>query len=153
MKITRCPYCGKRLNYFQAFYKRKRGEHICRGCGRNSTIYFPTSYRAVVGVVVILAIILVVIFTSEYFSQNLWCMLYVAVPFLLLYLITPFFLRLSPIKKNGSKVHYNVDTPKSNDASIPSSETKIMDKINFDGVDDEEEFDISNLDVYKESEL
>lgn len=152
MKRTRCPYCGKKLNYFQAFIERKRGEHICRGCGRNSTIYFPTGYKAVVGVVVILAVILVVIFTSDYFKQNLWCMLYVAIPFFVLYLITPFFLKLVPIKKKSSRVRYNVDTT-NNSSNENSAETKVMNKIDFDGVDDEEEFDIANLDVYKENEL
>lgn len=154
MKRTRCPYCGKRLNYFQAFAKRKQGEHICKGCGRNSTIYFSTAYKAVVGVTIVLAAILVIIFTNPYFIQNLWGMLFVALPFLVLYLITPFFLRLIPIKKHKTikyKTNDNETANTNNDDFIKdvsdNSKTKIIDKIDLD---DNEEFDISNIDIYKE---
>lgn len=150
MKRTRCPYCGKRLNYFQAFAKRKQGEHMCKGCGRNSTIYFSTAYKAVVGVTIVLAVILVIIFTSPYFIENLWGMLFVALPFLVLYLITPFFLRLVPIKKHKTikyKINDDETVDKDNNFNADvsdNSKTKIINKIDLD---DTEEFDISNIDI------
>lgn len=106
MKITRCPYCGKRLNYFQAFAERKHGEYTCRNCGRNSTVYFSKSYKVVVGVAILLAIVLVIIAINPIFLKNMWGMLWVASPFLILYIITPFFLKLVPIKKKKDNIDY-----------------------------------------------
>ena len=98
MKITRCPYCGKKMNYFQAFAERKQGEHTCRNCGRNSTVYFSKSYKLIVGITILLAVVLVIIAINPFFIENLWGMLWVALPFLILYIITPFFLKLVPIR-------------------------------------------------------
>lgn len=126
MKKTRCPYCGKKLNYFQAFIERKKGEHTCRNCGKNSTVYFSKSYKLVIGITVVLAVVLVIISISPYFISDLWGMLWVAIPFLLLYLITPFFLKLVPIKKKN-----NLDYDRFENNSSSNDSTKIMNK--FDG--------------------
>ncbi len=34
----RCPYCGSRLNYAQAWVLRRRGEYICPKCGGLSNV-------------------------------------------------------------------------------------------------------------------
>lgn len=98
---TRCPYCGKKLGYFQAFIEKKRGEHTCSHCGRNSTIFFSTTYKVLIVLAILLAVALVIISINPYFIFGLWGMLWVAVPFVILYIITPFFLKLVPIKKKS----------------------------------------------------
>lgn len=98
---TRCPYCGKKLGYFQAFIEKKRGEHTCSHCGRNSTIFFSTTYKVLIVLAILLAVALVIISINPYFIFGLWGMLWVAVPFIILYIITPFFLKLVPIKKKS----------------------------------------------------
>ena len=156
MKKTRCPYCGKKLNYFQAFIERKKGEHTCRNCGKNSTVYFSKSYKVAIGITVLIAIVLVVISINPYFISDLWGMLWVAIPFLLLYLITPFFLKLVPIKK---KNNFDYDKFEDNSSSVSFSSTKIMNKADGDNsktkvmpslnVDDsnDEFLDISDLNL------
>ncbi|MEE1154263.1 MAG: hypothetical protein UH241_03815 [Acutalibacteraceae bacterium] len=145
MKKTRCPYCGKRLNYFQAFAERKRGEHTCNGCGRNSTIYFSKSYKFLIAVAILLSVVLVVISINSFFVIGLWGMLWVALPFLLLYLVTPFFERLVPIKKKNS---FDVGDL---DSSLQAGDsTQIMKKSSgpsFNNNDDDEYFDISDLNI------
>ena len=98
---TRCPYCGKKLGYFQAFIEKKRGEHTCSHCGRNSTIFFSRTYKVLIVLAILLAVALVIISINPYFIFGLWGMLWVAVPFIILYIITPFFLKLVPIKKKS----------------------------------------------------
>lgn len=140
MKKTRCPYCGKRLNYFQAFMERKHGEYKCHRCGRSSTVYFSNVFKLIVIVAVILAIILVIIFTTPKFIQNLWGMLWVAIPFLIIYLITPFFVRLVPIKKKRKSINYEQFGEAS---GAPSTRTKIAKA--DDSTDSDGFMDISHL--------
>lgn len=155
MKKTRCPYCGKKLNYFQAFAERKRGEHSCSHCGRNSTIFFSKSYKIMIGIAILLAIVLVVISINPYFIGGLWGMLWVALPFLILYLITPFFLKLVPLKKKNNIDIENVES--SSDSNIDNHSTKTINKLDrsyfdkeskFEKSDDDSEFlDISELNL------
>lgn len=152
MKITRCPYCGKKMNYFQAFAERKHGEHTCRNCGRNSTVYFSKSYKLVVCVAILLAIVLVIIAINPFFIESLWGMLWVALPFLILYIITPFFLKLVPIKKKKDNIDYgrfenflSGDTQISNEIE-DTSRTRIVPNLEIDKKSDEY-LDISDLNL------
>ncbi len=148
MRKTKCPYCGKKLGYFSAFAERKRGEHTCNNCGRHSNIFFSKVYKFVIIFTILIALLLVVVAISPYNIGNLWGMLWVAVPFLVLYLITPFFLKLVPLKNNN---RLDFDSFESEIADA----TKSMDKLD-DGTrimsrlkvtDDDELFDISDIDL------
>lgn len=146
MKKTKCPYCGKKLNYFQSFAQRKKGEYTCTGCGRNSTVYFSKSYKFLIAVAVLVAVVLVIISINSYFVSGLWGMLWVAIPFMLLYAITPFFLRLVPMKKKN-----NFDIGDLDSALQAEDATQVMKKseaVSFNLNDDDSEFfDISDLNI------
>lgn len=152
MKKTKCPYCGKKLGYFSAFAEKKRGEHTCNNCGRHSNIFFSKAYKFLIIFTILVAVLLVVISISPYNIGNLWCMLLVAVPFLLLYLITPFFLKLVPLKNNNRIDFEKFDTSIVDDVTKAmdkiddvSSQTKVMSQIH--SVDDEEFMDISDINL------
>jgi len=142
MRKTRCPYCGKELNYFQAFMQRKHGEYKCRRCGRNSTVYFSNVFKFAIAVAVLISAVLVVIFIQPKFIQNLWGMLWVAVPFLLLYLATPFFVRLVPIIKKKKHIAYDRFSEPSADAE--NSKTKVVPRISSS---DEVTGDVGFMDI------
>jgi|GEM_PF-1932553 len=154
MKKTRCPYCGKKINYFQAFIERKRGEHTCSHCGRNSTIFFSKSFKIMIGIAILLAIVLVIISVNPYFIGGLWGMLWVALPFLLLYLLTPFFFKLVPLKKKSTIDVENIES----DSDADNHSTKSIDKLDgkyfskesdlLEKMDSDSEFlDISDLNL------
>lgn len=152
MKKTKCPYCGKKLGYFSAFAEKKRGEHTCNNCGRHSNIFFSKAYKFLIIFTVLVAVVLVVISVSPYCIGNLWCMLLVAIPFLILYLITPFFLKLVPLKNNNRFDFEKFDTLVADDATKAmdrlddvSSQTKVMSQVH--SVDEEELMDISDIDL------
>ena len=154
MKRTRCPYCGKRLNYFQAFAERKQGEYKCKRCGRSSTVYFSRTYKFLVGVVVLLAIVMVIIFTTPVFIKNLWGMLWTAVPFLILYLVTPFFLRLVPIKKRKTIDYERIEESShkhggigSDDDIISNADTKTVPNLGVSSETSDDFLDISELNL------
>ncbi len=146
MKKTKCPYCGKKLNYFQAFAERKRGEHTCNGCGRNSTVYFSKSYKLLIAIAILLAVVLVVISVNSFFVIGLWGMLWVALPFLLLYLVTPLFERLVPIKKKNNFDVENLDAALQADDVTQIIKKSSGPSFNIND-DDSEYFDISDLNI------
>lgn len=153
MKRTKCPYCGKRLSYFSAFAEKKKGEHTCKTCGRASNIFFSKLYKILIALTVAISVILVTVAISPAHISNLWGMLWVAVPFLVLYLVTPFFLKLVPLKKNNKldfdsyEMSMDDDTSNTNSNIYDdiTSNTKIMSQIHLD--DEEEFFDISDLNL------
>ena len=145
MKKTKCPYCGKKLGYFSAFSEKKRGEHTCNNCGRHSNIFFSKAYKFLIIFTILVAVLLVVISISPSYIGNLWCMILVAVPFLLLYLVTPFFLKLVPLKNNNNLDFEKFETSTMDKIDDVSSETKIMSQIH--SIDDDEFMDISDIDL------
>ncbi len=101
MKGKRCPYCGQQVSYFTAIMEKDKGEHTCKKCGRNSTIYFVKALRtAIVAAVLFSAVFLVIwLILGDY--TNLWGMLWVFLPFLVFYACTPVFYRLVPLKTSS----------------------------------------------------
>lgn len=144
MKKTKCPYCGKKLGYFSAFAEKKRGEHTCNNCGRHSNIFFSKAYKFLIIFTIILAVLLVAVSISPSYIGNLWCALLVVVPFLLLYLVTPFFLKLVPLKNNNTFDFEKFETSTMNKIDDVSSETKVMSQIH--SVEDEF-MDISDINL------
>lgn len=150
MKNGKCPYCGKRVSYFSVFFEKNKGEHKCSKCRRNSTIFFVKAYNAAIILTIIAAIVIAVL--SIIFNINsLWNILYVLIPFFILYLITPFFYRLVPIKGryknvysekivNQNKVNYN----KEFDITDNYDKTRMIPKVDAN-IGDEEFTDISKL--------
>lgn len=145
MKKTKCPYCGKKLGYFSAFSEKKRGEHTCNNCGRHSNIFFSKAYKFLIIFTILVAVLLVAISISPSYIGNLWCMLLVAVPFLLLYLVTPFFLKLVPLKNNNTFDFEKFETSTMDKIDDVSSETKVMSQIHSMG--DDEFMDISDINL------
>lgn len=70
---------------------KKKGEHTCKKCGRNATIYFVKALRAaIIAAIAVSAVILAVwLVIGDY--TNLWGMLWVFLPFLVFYACTPLF--------------------------------------------------------------
>lgn len=145
MKKTKCPYCGKKLGYFSAFSEKKRGEHTCRNCGRHSNIFFSKAYKFLIVFTILIAGLLVAISISPSYIGNLWCALLVVVPFLLLYLVTPFFLKLVPLKNNNTFDFEKFETSTIDKIDDVSSHTKVMSQIN--SMSDDEFMDISDIDL------
>lgn len=132
MKKIKCPYCGKKVPYILAFSEKDKGEHICKRCGKNSTIYFVKAFRVAILITLILSLIIMFISISPKHVNNLWGMLWVAVPFFILYLFTPMFYRLVPIKRKKSTSQGTDTGFISHDPILASGSTKIMPKVNED---------------------
>lgn len=100
MKITKCPYCGKQLTFMQAFLNRNRGEYFCNKCKKESNILIRKSLLAPLIGAIGLSLFILLFFLVATEKTNLWFMLFVAVPFIGFYLLTPFYIDLKPRKKH-----------------------------------------------------
>lgn len=147
-KLPRCPYCGKQLNFFEAFNFKSKGEYYCKACLKSSKINFNKSMytRSWICELVSLVILLVfVIFTP---SKSLLTVFAVLCPFLFFYTFVPFEMVLSQCEQvnirkeieeknkvaKGETVNFYVPKSKTqsdketNSIETSVDETKIIDK-------------------------
>lgn len=99
MSPTRCPYCGKKISYFKAFFIRRRGEHFCKKCKKESNIHIKKSIWIFFIFVLLMSLAIMGYYTFFTDRENLWFLLLVAIPFIIFYLFSPLFVRLRPKMK------------------------------------------------------
>lgn len=113
MKITKCPYCSKQLSFFQAFFVRTKGEYFCNKCKKESNVMIKKALLMPFILLLILSLVILFLFLFITDRTNLWFMFFVAVPFIIFYLITPFYVELKPRKKHMDVLYDTemVDSP------------------------------------------
>lgn len=99
MNSTKCPYCGKSVSYFEALLLRRRGEHFCKKCKKESNVHINKWIWVAVFFTLLLSFMVLMFFLFMTDRENLWYILAVMVPYIVFYLCTPFFVRLRPKKK------------------------------------------------------
>lgn len=99
MSPTRCPYCGKKISYFKAFFIRRRGEYFCKKCKKESNIHIKKSIWLFFIVVLLMSLAIMGFYTFFTNKENLWFLLFVMIPFIVFYLFSPLFIRLRPKMK------------------------------------------------------
>lgn len=100
MKLTKCPYCGRRIPYFSAIIHKDEGEYTCKRCKRESKIAIikPRLYFLFI-VAVILAVLMLIVFMGFTDRTNILWIFLVALPFAVFYLLSPMLIKLIPLKK------------------------------------------------------
>lgn len=99
MNSTKCPYCGKSVSYLEALLLRRRGEHFCKKCKKESNVHINKWIWVAVFFTLLLSFMVLMYFLFMTDRENLWYILAVIVPYIVFYLCTPFFVRLRPKKK------------------------------------------------------
>ena len=99
MNKCKCPYCGKRISYFTALSIRRRGEYYCKKCKKESNVHINKTIWVMFFAALVLALIIMGYYLFLTNKENLWFVLFVAIPFILFNLFSPLFVRLSPKKK------------------------------------------------------
>lgn len=105
MRLAECPYCGKRIGYIRAFFTRTQGEYCCKKCRKESNVVISKGVFVPFIVAVVFALFILLAFFMFTDRDNLWFMFFVAVPFLIFYLFTPFFVTLKPKKKHMDSLY------------------------------------------------
>ena len=98
-KKQRCPYCGRRMSYINAYFSRRKAQYTCTRCGKESRVVIS---KIIIPVFIIVAVISLAImglwFLFKLLSNPLGILL-VAAPLVIFLLFTPKFVYLEPLKK------------------------------------------------------
>ncbi len=123
MKLTKCPYCNKQVSYFTAFAVKRNGEYFCNKCKKESNIFIKKSIIwPLIGAIILSGLILAVfLFATD--RENLLFAFFVAIPFMIFYIITPFFVYLKP-KKSHMDTLYDTKIGENNVKTANSSIVK-----------------------------
>ncbi len=109
--LTECPYCHRKVSFIGANILKTKGEHNCRGCKCISNVIIHRSLYGIAGAAVIASLITLLLNLGYGDPTDPWCILYVALPFLIFYLVVPFFVRLEPCndKSAVNRLHRKID--------------------------------------------
>ncbi len=102
--LPRCPYCGKRLSFLEAWGIHRDGEYCCKRCKFKSDIVF-TRRRNNFGIsAVVLSSVLALIFVL--IGQiNFFEIIVVLIPFFAFYILVPFTIFLN----KNTEINNNLD--------------------------------------------
>ncbi len=98
-KKQRCPYCGRRMSYINAYFSRRKAQYTCTRCGKESRVVIS---KLIIPVFIIVAVISLAImglwFLFKLLSNPMGILL-VAAPLVIFLFFTPKFVCLEPLKK------------------------------------------------------
>ena len=98
-KKQRCPYCGKRMSYFSAFFSRRKAEYVCVRCGKESKVVIAKIIIPIFIIVAVFALLVMGVWFLMRWLSNPLGILLVAAPLMIFLLLTPKFVQLEPLKK------------------------------------------------------
>ena len=150
MKISKCPYCGKKLTYFQAYFLHNRGEFFCNKCKKESNVLIKKVLLIPFIIALLLSLLILALFLFMTDRTNLWFMFFVAVPFIGFYMLTPFFIDLKPRKKHMDVLYDTgiVESPIVDPDLTVASSSKVVPAFVDDVVLTEDNKPVINKDVF-----
>lgn len=150
MKITKCPYCQKQLTYMQAFLSRNRGEFFCNKCKKESNILIKKTLLIPFIFATIVAVLILGVFFFATDRTNLWFMLLVAVPYMIFYIFTPFFVVLKPRKKHMDALYDTgiIESPIADPDPTVAKSAKVIPTFVDDVVLTDDDKPVINADVF-----
>ena len=98
LMLPKCPHCGKQVNWFRAWALKTQGEYRCGKCGECSNVSLDKALYPLAAVAAIAGAVFLVLFVTLVQEFSFTSLVLIAVPFLLFFLISPFFVRLRPIQ-------------------------------------------------------
>ena len=98
LMLPKCPHCGKQVNWFRAWALKTQGEYRCGKCGECSNVALDKALYPLAAVAAIAGAVFFVLFVTLVQEFSFTSLVLIAVPFLLFFLISPFFVRLRPIQ-------------------------------------------------------
>lgn len=95
----RCPYCGKRISYFSAYFSRRKAQYVCPRCGKESRVVIN---KIIIPIFIIVSVISLAVMGCWFLfklTSNPMGIVLVALPLVIFGLISPNFVQLEPLKK------------------------------------------------------
>ena len=101
--LPRCPYCGKKLGFWEAWLLRTKGEYLCPKCGSVSNIKFQKTTYGMAAIVSILGLGILLLSTLLIQNHSLWGIPLVLFPFLLFVFLSPCWMVLEAFQPAGNR--------------------------------------------------
>lgn len=115
VKLSRCPYCGRKISYIGSMFLKSKGEFNCDRCKCVSNVVINRALYGIASGVCVLAFLIVVLYTQFGDHGSLLGILWVLLPFLAFYILIPFFVTLEPCnEKSAVKIVIESSSPKRN---------------------------------------
>lgn len=93
--LPQCPYCGKKINPFYAWYLRTQGEYICPACGGVSNIGITGAAKISGALVVVIDLVIFgIAMLDQSHEPPFGYLIAMAAPFLLFTILSAFMVRL-----------------------------------------------------------
>ncbi len=108
--LTECPYCHRKISFFGAAILKTKGEHCCAGCKCISNVTINKSIYGVASGAVVLSFLILFLYSIFGDHGNIWGIFYVLAPFLIFYILVPYFVRLEPCNDKSAvkKLHRKI---------------------------------------------
>ncbi|UZT82230.1 hypothetical protein [Caproicibacterium sp. BJN0003] len=91
---TKCPYCGKKLNFFLAWTLKKEGEYRCTACKGISNIIVEPFTRILAIIAIAVSALLFIVFGLILNHITFWLVFSVILLFFLFFLLSSFTIHL-----------------------------------------------------------
>lgn len=130
MKLANCPYCKRKMSYLSALLHKTDGEYVCSRCERESNLYIKKRLFTLFGITMAVALIILICYLSFGNAESLLGIFLVSIPFIIFFFITPFFIRLVPLKKYKKEVTEKIPVvPAQNIPSIEDEYVKTTTRV------------------------
>ena len=116
MKNKKCPYCGRRISYWNVFNSKSKGIYECSSCNKKSKVKIDKRMIALFVILCLLILVFMLMWNMILgLTNNIFGVIIVAVLVFGFYFATPLFIGFVPIKsvledsrkRNGESVDVN----------------------------------------------
>lgn len=103
---AKCPYCGKKLNFFLAWTLKREGEYRCTACNGISNIIVEPFTRTLAIIAIAVSALLFIVFGLILNHITFWLVLSVILLFFLFFLLSSFTIHLErPIVRRHRRAY------------------------------------------------
>lgn len=125
LRLTRCPYCKRKISFFGAAILKTEGEYCCTRCKCTSNVVINKSIYGIASFVCVLSMLTMVLYLSFGNHGDPKGILYVLAPFLIFYILVPFFVRLEPYAVKNKNIPEKKPKSKQPVKTVPEPGVKI----------------------------
>ena len=101
-RLSRCPYCHRKISYLGAMFLKTKGEYNCGSCKCISNVVISRAAYGIASGVCVLGLLVVVLYSMAGDHGNPLGLCLVLAPFIVFYLLVPFLVRLAPCKDKSA---------------------------------------------------
>lgn len=99
MKRKKCPYCSKRVGYISLYSSRRKGQYVCKECGKESKVIIDKSIFIGFAVAVLASVAIMICWVALGLISNPLGIVLVAAPLVIFALASPTSVCYEPLKK------------------------------------------------------